>query len=98
MTLQRADEVAAEVFPGELRDLRPRRRLQIGDRRHRQELGRRQLREARVAQAPGVRRSDGVGEARPGSQLIAAGDEDEIVRPGPQFIPEVGEEMIEIAA
>ena len=72
MALQRADDVAADVFPGEPRDLRARRRLQIGDRRHHQQLGRRQLGEARVAQAPGVRRSDGVGETRLGAQLIAA--------------------------
>ena len=98
MTFQRADDVAADLPPGKLRDLRPRRRLQVSDRRHGQELGRRQLREARVAQAPGVRRSDGVGEARLGAQLIAAGDEDEIVGPGAQFVGEVGEEIVEIAA
>lgn len=46
VALQRADDVAAYLLAGEARDLRARRRLQIGDRRDRQELGRRQLGEA----------------------------------------------------
>ena len=97
MTLQRADDVAADVSPGKLRDLSPRRRLQVSDRRHRQELGRRQLGKAGVAQPPGVRRSDGVGEARLSAQLIAAGNADKIIGSGAQFVGKVGEEIVEIA-
>src|SRR5271165_4248335 len=63
MTLQRADDVAADLPSGKPRDLRPRCWLQVSDNCHGQELGRRQFGKTRVAQAPAVRRSDGVGEA-----------------------------------
>ena len=94
---RRADDVAADFFAGEARDFSAGRRLQIGDRRHRQNFGRRQFGSAGVAQLASIRLADRGRKTRFGAQLISAGDEDELIGSRAQLIANVGEKIVEIA-
>lgn len=82
---------------GEPGEFGARRGLQIGDRGYGQNFHWRQFRRAGVAKIGAARGSDRRGEPRLGAQLIAAGEKDELIRPGAQFIADVADQIDEIA-
>ena len=82
--------------PASLRNLPPRHRLQISDRRQRKGLRPGELRDAVPSEA-GMGDADRRPEPGLGAQRIAAGDEGEIVGAAAQFVDEIGDQIVEPA-
>ena len=90
------DDVAADLASRQFRNLPPRHRLQISDRRQRKGFRLGEL-PNRIPCPSGMGGADRRREAGFGAQRIAAGDEGEVVGAAAQFVDEVGDQIVEPA-